>query len=177
MVRRLSLGFVVAVTAAALAACSTNTQSQPATPTATTPVTATTPATPAVTLDSFTGQWGAADTTDIAMTAPTATASTNSCNQVEFKVVRDVDGKSAAIVFSATCARVRLRGEGRGTLSGDTLYWKAQGVALIADSRQCAFKFLERNTATPVGDGAIKVTYNGTVCDVPVSGTELVRRK
>jgi hypothetical protein len=173
----LTLGLVVAVAAAALAACSTDTQSQPTTPTTQTTTTATTPTTTAVTVDSFAGQWGADDTTGTATPNLPATASTNSCSEIEFKVVRDVDGKSAVIVFAATCARVRLRGEGRGTVSGDTLYWKAQGVASIADSRQCAFKFLERNTATPVGDGVIKVAYNGTVCDVPVSGTELVRRK
>jgi hypothetical protein len=174
MLRRLPLRVVVAVAAAALAACATDSPSQPTTPTATTAVT---PAATTVPVDSFTGQWGADDSTVTGPATLAATASTNSCSQIEFKVVKDVDGKSAVIVFAANCASVRLRGEGQGTVSGGTLYWKAKGMASIAGSSPCAFTFLERNTATPVSEGVIKVTYNGTVCDVPVSGTELVRRK
>lgn len=60
---------------------------------------------------------------------------TNSCSQIEFKVVRDIDGKSAVIVFAATCTRVRLRGEGRGTVSGDTRKACAELVLLDLQSR------------------------------------------
>lgn len=50
-----------------------------------------------------------------------------------------------------------------------TLSWKMRGVVSVTDTRQCAFAFVERNTATPPTDGGIKMTDNGTVCDVPIS--------
>ena len=172
MIRRLVGGFAATIVMAGLAACSTGTQSQPATPTGVTNATA-----PATTVDTFAGTWGQDDPINPGDPIVAATATAGSCANVEFRVSRDADGKTAAIVFAATCAQVRLRGEGNGTIAGDTLYWKAAGTAALEGGRQCGFRFLEGNKATPAGEGLIKVVYNGTVCDHAVSGTATVRRK
>ena len=99
------------------------------------------------------------------------------CSQIEFRVAREPDPKGAVILFAATCARVRFRGEGRGAVTDDVLVWRAQGEVTLPNSRTCAFRFLDGNRAVPVSDGLIKVTYNGTVCDRRFAGTTLVRRR
>jgi hypothetical protein len=99
------------------------------------------------------------------------------CKQVEFKVDKNPDNKTATIVFAATCANARVRGTGDALVSGDSLIWKAQGTVSVGSSRTCAFKFLEGNRATVIVPGQVKVTYNGTVCDIPVSGTQVLVRK
>jgi hypothetical protein len=162
----MTLGLAVGVALAVVIACSNGTPASPAT----TPAASTT----VVSVDTFVGQYTAEPPTAVGDTDP---STTNSCAFIEFHVARDPDSRTAKIVFAATCARVRLRGEGKGTLSGDTLFWKAEGTALLPSARTCAFRFVEGNKATPAGDGLIKVTYNGKVCDTPVSGTALVRRR
>jgi hypothetical protein len=61
--------------------------------------------------------------------------------------------------------------------SGDTLYWRAGGTVTLAGGRTCPFTFADGNSATPAGSGLVKVTYNGTVCSMPVSGTQIVKRR
>jgi hypothetical protein len=155
-----------------MAACGGASQSQPATPTA-----ASTTTSSAASVDGFVGQWTMDTSTDGLSGVLEAATAASACGQIEFRVVKDADGTSAAIVFAATCARIRLRGEGKGTVSGNILYWKSEGTVTLDSGRSCRFAFTEGNRATPAGDGAIKVAYNGTVCDTPVSGTETVHRQ
>jgi hypothetical protein len=178
MTRRLILGLFVAVVAVVLVACSTDSPSQPTTPTV-----ATTASSPTATLEVFLGQWGS-DTSGeptaepgVGISVPATLVSNGRCSLLDFKVDRDADSRSAVIVFIATCANARIRGEGRGQVSGDTLYWRAGGTVTLAGGRTCPFTFADGNSATPAGSGLVKVTYNGTVCSMPVSGTQIVKRR
>ena len=71
---------------------------------------------------------------------------------------------------------MRLRGEGSGVVANGTLTWKVGGTTNVTATRECAFAFVEGNTATPTADG-ILVTYNGTVCDTRVSGSVVIRKR
>jgi hypothetical protein len=172
MFYRLSVSLAAACVVAGLTACgSGGPQNQPTS--LTTP--ASTPA-PFVTIGTFEGDWTGDGPVDVDGSPGAASAVAQGCTLVEFHVVRAAGG-TATIVFAATCARVRFRAEGKGTLTGETLSWKAEGVVGLGNGDSCRFRFTEGNSATPAGDGRIKVTYNGTVCGIAVSGTELVRRR
>ena len=181
MERRLSVMLLAAIADAVLfVACGGVNQSQPTTPTSltTTPSNSVTPPTgDGVTVDTIAGDWSVDPITDPQALAEAEAAAGARCGQIEFRVVRDTDSKTAKILFAATCARLRLRGEGKGVITADVLHWRLEGLVTRPDGTTCPFRFLEGNTAQPVPDGRIKVTYNGMVCGVPVSGTELIRRK
>jgi hypothetical protein len=178
MTRRLLFGLAVAAVAALAVACGSG-GSAPVTSPSTT-ATAATPASPSVSVDSFSGQWTPAGADSAAPALPDNTAvsliADGVCSQVEFKVEKS-DASTATIVFAATCANARIRGLGTGQMSGDVLHWKAEGTVSLATGRSCAFKFLEGNTATPVAPGQVKVTYHGRVCDIPVSGSQVLTRE
>ncbi len=95
---------------------------------------------------------------------------------MEFKVERDTDAKTAKIMFAATCANARIRGFGAGSMNEGVLFWKAQGLVALPSGQKCAFKFVEGNRAERVPEG-LKVRYTGTVCDVPVSGVQIVKKR
>jgi hypothetical protein len=179
MTRRLLAGAVVAAVAALVVACSSSTGTQPSTPSAT----STQATTASATVDTFTGVWGltGTDTTPI-LPDNTAVAllANGVCSAVEFKVDRKADGRSATVTFAATCANARVRGTGEGQLSGDVLNWSASGTVSVGttSARTCAFNFpAGSNTATPAGAGQVKVSYSGKVCDLPVSGTQVLTKR
>jgi hypothetical protein len=180
MTRHLIVGFIVAAATAGLAACGTPPDSKPTDPTPASTA-STVPATE-VTVDAFVGDW-TPDTTDgtpLVFDGPENTADAivadGACRFLEFRVDREPDSKSAKVVFAARCANARLRGRGAGVLSDGVLHWRAQGDVTLASGRTCQFKFVEGNKAVRVPEG-LKVHYDGTVCDVPVSGTQIVKRK
>jgi hypothetical protein len=182
MARRLIAGIAVALVMTWTIACSGKGgyPTEPtATPTAVPTAAASVPATaPNVSVDSFVGDWQADPVMDPAAIAEAEAAAARSCSQVEFKAVRDVDSKTAAVVFAATCARMRIHVVGVGNMVGDTLFWKARGEVKLPDAgRTCAATFVEGNKAQPAPEGRVKVTYNGTVCGAAVGGTALVRRR
>jgi hypothetical protein len=96
------------------------------------------------------------------------------CTALDYTITKSTDGQSGDIQFSATCAGVQASGTGKGTLSGSTLQWTAQGTA-TRDGLTCPFNFTQ-GTAQLEGSG-VRVTYAGTVCGVPVSGSDLLQRK
>ncbi len=61
-------------------------------------------------------------------------------------------------------------------LNDGVLIWKARGAIALPSGETCAFQFVEGNRAVRVPEG-LKVHYNGTVCDVSVSGTQIVKKK
>jgi hypothetical protein len=172
---RLVVGALVAVAAAAIWSCGSEPASPPAEPTAS--------SAPATTVDDYVGVWGAdpADPVPPDLRLEDNTANTivadGMCRLIEFHVERQADGTSALIVFAATCANARIRGRGVGQLSNGVLFWKAEGVLALTSGRTCQFRFVEGNRAVPAGEGLVKVIYSGTVCDVPVSGSQVVKRK
>lgn len=177
MTRKLMVGLVLLLVIAGTVACKkketdTTNKGAVASPVAPDPVTP-----PHSTVDGFVGEWQADPVTDPDAVAAAEAAAARSCSQVEFHAVRDVDSRTAAVVFAATCARVRIRIEGKGVMSGDTLVWKAEGRVPLPNGTACVARFVEGNKAQPAPESMVKVTYNGRICDVPVTGTALVRRR
>lgn len=118
-------------------------------------------------LDSFVGSWASAT-----IAPPSAT----SCGNLTYTVTA-VTPTAANVSFTATCAgNLQVSGTGTGTLNAASLNWTAQGT-VSQGGVTCPFSFQNAsNTATPEGT-AIRVTYNGTVCGVSVSGSELLNKK
>jgi hypothetical protein len=166
--RHLFIGLLIAVAAAGIIACSSD--SQPAQPT---PVVDTT-------VDRFIGAWSPNDGTPSAFDGPDNTADSivadGACRFIEFKVDREPDAKSAKIAFAARCANARIRGVGAGMLNEGVLHWRARGDIALPSGEKCQFSFGEGSKAVRVPEG-LKVHYDGTVCGVPVIGTQIVKKK
>jgi len=78
------------------------------------------------------------------------------------------------MAFTATCAgNITLTGSGAGTLSGSTITWSSSGL-VGQGGVNCPFTF-PSNKST-LADTQMTVTYSGTVCGIPVSGTENVKK-
>ncbi len=124
--------------------------------------TPTTP-TPSGSLDVFAGSWSSA----------TASTPSTGCGNVTYTVT-PVNATTANVTFTATCAgSIQVTGTGSGTVTGSTLTWNAQGL-VGQGGVNCPFTF--SNGQAVQDPGGIKVTYSGTVCGIPVSGTEIVKK-
>jgi hypothetical protein len=112
-------------------------------------------------LDVFAGTW-----------TSTAAPSATTCGNIQYTVTPI--GSSANVTFAATCAgNIQINGTGAGTVKGATLEWSAQGL-VGQGGVNCPFSL---TNGKAVEDAAgIKVTYSGTVCGIPVSGTEVVKK-
>ena len=126
------------------------------------PATPTSP-TPTVSLNVFAGTW--------ASITP-ATPATG-CGTVKYTVT-PVNTTTANVTFAATCAgNIQVTGSGTGQVNGSSLDWSAQGL-VGQGGVNCPFTFTNgKAVEDPAG---IKVTYSGTVCGIPVSGTEIVKK-
>ena len=81
----------------------------------------------------------------------------------------------ANVTFSATCAStIEVTGTGTGKMNGATLEWTAQGL-VGQGGTNCPFS-IPNGKATEETGGGIKVSYTGTVCGIPVSGSEVVKK-
>ena len=120
--------------------------------------------TPAVSLGDFAGTWVTSATTFPA----------TSCGGVTYTVT-PVTSSSANVTFAATCAgNIQVNGTGTGSVSGATLGWTAQGT-VTQGSLTCPFTFANGKT-TQETTGGIRVVYSGTVCGIPVSGDEVLKK-
>ena len=124
----------------------------------------TSPTSPAAVLEAMVGSW----------TLGGSASPPDGCTALDYTITKSADGQSGDIQFNATCAGVQASGTGTGRLSGSTLQWTAQGSA-TRDGLTCPFNFTQ-GTAQLEGS-AVRVTYAGTVCGVPVSGSDLLQRK
>jgi hypothetical protein len=130
----------------------------------TTPTSPTSPSTPTVSLDAFAGTWQSVT----ASTPPTG------CGNLKYTIT-PVSTSSANVTFTATCAgNITVTGSGSGALSGSTIDWNAAGL-VGQGGVNCPFTFTN-SKATLGSDGNIVVAYSGTVCGIPVSGTESVKK-
>ena len=120
--------------------------------------------TPTTSIDSFAGTWQSVS----ASTPPTG------CGNLKYTVT-PTTSTSANVSFTATCAsNINVTGSGAGTLAASTVTWNASGL-VSQGGVNCPFTFT--NNKAPLGaDGNIVVTYTGTVCGIPVSGTETVKK-
>jgi hypothetical protein len=126
--------------------------------------TPTSPSTPTVAMDTFAGTWSSVS----ASTPPTG------CGNVQYTVT-PVSTTSGTVSFTATCGgNINVNGSGSGTISGSTLNWSANGL-VSQGGVNCPFT-LNNGTATKDGTGNVVVQYAGTVCGIPVSGTETVKK-
>jgi len=120
--------------------------------------------TPTTSLDAFAGTWQSVATS----TPPTG------CGNLKYTVT-PTTATSANVSFTATCAsNITVTGSGAGTLSGDAINWNASGL-VSQGGVNCPFTFTN-SKATLGADKNIVVNYTGTVCGIPVSGTETVKK-
>jgi hypothetical protein len=139
------------------AGCNLLSQNPTATPSPTSP-------SPTTTIDAFAGTWSSVTPS----TPPTG------CGSAKYTVT-PTSATSANVVFAATCAgNINLTGSGTGTLSGSTMNWGATGL-VGQGGVNCPFTFTN-SKATMDASGAVVVNYTGTVCGIPVSGTETVKK-
>jgi predicted small secreted protein len=123
----------------------------------------TSPTSPSVSLEGFAGTWSSA----------AASTPATGCGTVRYTVT-PLSASSATVSFSATCAgSIQVNGTGNGQVNGTSLDWTAQGL-VGQGGVNCPFAFT--NGKAVEDPGGIKITYSGTVCGIPVSGSEVVRR-
>ena len=103
----------------------------------------------------------------------TGTTLPTTCTAFDYRVTPSADGRSGTVAFTATCAGIAVDGTGAGTLNGEVLSWSAQGTASRV-GLTCPFTFSEGTAA--LENGGVRLTYRGTVCGFPVSGSELLRK-
>ncbi len=115
-------------------------------------------------MDAFAGTWSSA----------TASTPASGCGNLKYTVTPTTT-TSAAVSFTATCAsNITVNGSGAGTLNGNTIDWSASGL-VAQGGVNCPFTFTNSKAALGT-DGQIAVNYNGNVCGIPVSGTEMVKK-
>jgi hypothetical protein len=128
-----------------------------------TPASPTSP-TPTTSVEAFAGAW----TSITPSTPPTG------CGNLKYTVT-PTGTTTANVSFTATCAgNIAVTGSGSGTLSGNTISWTASGL-VGQGGVNCPFTFTN-SKATLDAAGQIVVTYTGTICGIPVSGTETVKK-
>jgi len=119
---------------------------------------------PTVSLDAFAGTWSSA----------TASTPATGCGTVRYTVT-PVSATSANVTFAGTCASsIQVTGSGTGKVNGSALDWSAQGL-VSQGGVNCPITLTNGKAIEDVA-GSIKVTYGGTVCGIPVSGTETVKK-
>jgi hypothetical protein len=126
--------------------------------------TAPAPTTPTASIDAFAGTWASITPS----TPPTG------CGNLKYTITPTATN-AANVTFTATCAsNITVTGSGNGTLSGSVVTWTAGGL-VGQGGVNCPFTFTN-NKATLESGGQVAVNYNGTVCGIPVSGTETVKK-
>ena len=123
---------------------------------------ATGPSPTAVTTAAFGGSW-----TSVAVSTASQT-----CTNFQWAVT-DISASGVSGTFSAVCyGTVQVSGTAAGALDGTRLNWTATGTG-IANGSSCPVALA--GAATLEGT-QVRVTYTGTTCLGPVSGTELLRK-
>jgi hypothetical protein len=119
---------------------------------------------PSVSMDAFAGTWSSVTTSTPA----------SGCGNLKYTVI-PLSSTSANVTFAATCGgSINVTGSGAGTLSGSTLNWNATGL-VSQGGINCPFA-LNNGKATQDATGNVVVNYSGTVCGIPVSGNETVKK-
>ncbi|HEX4566199.1 MAG TPA: hypothetical protein VH138_06180 [Vicinamibacterales bacterium] len=129
--------------------------------------TPTSPTTPTTSITAFAGTW---QSTTAATTLPVT-----GCGNLTYTVT-PTGTNSANVVFAATCAsNISVNGSGNGTLAGNVVTWSASGL-VGQGGVNCPFSF-NNNTATiDTTSNQVTIAYTGSVCGIPVSGSETVKK-
>ena len=126
-----------------------------------------TPTSPSSTtsIDAFAGTWQSV----------TATTPATGCGNLKYTIT-PTTATSANVSFTATCAsNITVSGSGSGTLSGNVINWSASGL-VSQGGVNCPFTFTNSKATIDEANKQIAVAYSGTVCGIPVSGTETVKK-
>lgn len=117
-----------------------------------------------VTLEAFAGTWSSVS----------AGTPATGCGNLKYTVT-PLSTSAANVTFAGTCAgTIQVNGTGTGKVNGSTLEWTAQGL-VGQGGINCPFTFTN-GKATEETSGGIKIVYSGTVCGIPVSGSEVVKK-
>jgi hypothetical protein len=117
-------------------------------------------------LDRLAGTW--------VSTSSSSSGLANACSDVQYAIDKVSDTR-ATVRFSGTCAGITAAGDGEGILSGSVLTWSTHGTVSWNGQPACGFAFTN-GTARLEGE-AVKITYSGTICGLPVSGSQLLDRR
>jgi hypothetical protein len=121
--------------------------------------------TPTVSIDAFAGTWQSA----------TASTPATGCGNLKYTVT-PTTATSANVSFTATCAsNITVTGSGAGTLSGNVINWNANGL-VAQGGVNCPFTFTNSKATLDEASKQVVVAYTGTVCGIPVSGNETVKK-
>jgi hypothetical protein len=117
-----------------------------------------------VKIDQFAGTWQSV----------TAATPATGCGNLKYTVT-PTTATSANVSFTATCAsNITVTGSGTGTLASDAINWGSSGL-VSQGGVNCPFTFTN-SKATLDATKQVVVAYNGSVCGIPVSGTETVKK-
>jgi hypothetical protein len=104
---------------------------------------------------------------------PTVAPAAQSCGSLQWKITSQTGGQASGD-FSAACADgVGLAGSMTATHSDTSIPWAATGTA-TKGSTTCPFSMT--GTGTFEGTSNILVSYAGTSCNGPISGSETIKR-
>ena len=116
-------------------------------------------------IDAFAGTWQSV----------TAGTPATGCGNLKYTVTPTTTS-SANVSFTATCAsNITVTGSGAGTLTGNVINWNASGL-VAQGGVNCPFTFTNSKATLDDANKQVVVSYNGTVCGIPVSGTENVKK-
>ena len=122
------------------------------------------PTSPTTSADAFAGTW----------TSVTPSTPPTGCGNLKYTVT-PTSASAANVSFTATCAgNINVAGSGSGTVSGSAIDWSASGL-VGQGGVNCPFTFTN-SKATLDATNQIVVNYTGTVCGIPVSGTETAKK-
>jgi hypothetical protein len=68
-----------------------------------------------------------------------------------------------------------VNGSGNGTLSGNVITWSATGL-VGQGGVNCPFSFSNNTATIDTTTNQVTIAYTGTVCGIPVSGSETVKK-
>jgi hypothetical protein len=118
---------------------------------------------PSVSMDVFAGTWSSV----------TPSTPATGCGNVKYTVI-PLSTSTANVTFSGTCGgSINVTGSGTGTLSGSTLNWTATGL-VSQGGVNCPFALTSGKATQDAAN--LVITYGGTVCGIPVSGTETAKK-
>jgi hypothetical protein len=121
--------------------------------------------TPTTSIEAFAGTWQSA----------TASTPATGCGNLKYTVT-PTNATSANVSFTATCAtNITVTGSGSGTLSGSAINWSASGL-VSQGGVNCPFTFTNSKATIDEASKQVVIAYTGTVCGIPVSGTETVKK-
>lgn len=116
-------------------------------------------------LDQYAGTWQSV----------TASTPATGCGNLKYTVT-PTNTTNANVSFTATCAgNIAVTGSGAGALSGSAINWSASGL-VSQGGVNCPFSFANSKAALDSTGQNVVVTYSGSVCGIPVSGTETVKK-